>query len=649
MGSVLNIEHDAMYKKARQELDNFRLRIEEERIARERKLEEEAERKRAYEREREAERLRSLKAQEERKRQLIADAERGKKLRAEALARKLAGQDASGKDESGRFQQQSASETYPAVLPALRLAMLPSSIKAVDVRSHFWKLGCVKVTSLGPFWIVVFKSRDQRDRASDLVQNGEHQDRHIRKCRFEAFALDYTVPRDEENELLGRTLRLPKTRDELCDDVFAQIRSKVRDSILREVRGLLDSAAASRAQKSFLKKPENKSSVTDVLKSLPKLVIADPFAAERQQRRKVFDGPVQVGDAETSKPQIRPSSGAKADVRKRRKLQRSDESEIEVPEERTDALAESRRLSRPRAAKARKMATMDDNSSSDFEILSRSESEAENDLKTKAQAIETKDLFSETSALDLIPDESGISLDDRVVPASSDEAEDEAHDETELDIINPTGCARSEPFQKLDPRRKNKFVEADVPVDVVKTAPKNLREEERGIVRRQRRGIEIGNESVNLTRHSLKAQKKAVRFGKSRIHGYGLYAIEAIEEKEYVTEYIGEVIRNSIADVRESRYQRQGMGDSYMFRVSSDAVVDATLHGAPARYVNHSCEPNVDAMIVDVEQQKKIVFYSKRSIAQGEEITYDYKFEFEEDEAKIPCLCGAKTCRKFLN
>lgn len=58
-------------------------------------------------------------------------------------------------------------------------------------------------------------------------------------------------------------------------------------------------------------------------------------------------------------------------------------------------------------------------------------------------------------------------------------------------------------------------------------------------------------------------------------------------------------------------------------------------------------QPNCYAKIINVEGQKKIVIYSKQPIDVNEEITYDYKFPIEED--KIPCLCGATTCRGFLN
>lgn len=50
-----------------------------------------------------------------------------------------------------------------------------------------------------------------------------------------------------------------------------------------------------------------------------------------------------------------------------------------------------------------------------------------------------------------------------------------------------------------------------------------------------------------------------------------------------------------------------------------------------------------------VEGDKRIVIYSKRLIEKGEEITYDYKFNREDEASKIECLCGARNCQKYLN
>ena len=90
-----------------------------------------------------------------------------------------------------------------------------------------------------------------------------------------------------------------------------------------------------------------------------------------------------------------------------------------------------------------------------------------------------------------------------------------------------------------------------------------------------------------------------------------------------------------------------GIGCSYMFRVDSDYIIDATKKGNLARFINHSCDPNCYAKIIPVGTEKRIAIYSKRDIEVNEEITYDYKFPLEDE--KIPCYCGAATCRGTLN
>ena len=66
----------------------------------------------------------------------------------------------------------------------------------------------------------------------------------------------------------------------------------------------------------------------------------------------------------------------------------------------------------------------------------------------------------------------------------------------------------------------------------------------------------------------------------------------AVPADELLIEYVGEVIRLKLADLRELKYDRMGLG-CYMFRVDDEWVVDATLKGGAARFINHSCDPNV--------------------------------------------------------
>lgn len=78
------------------------------------------------------------------------------------------------------------------------------------------------------------------------------------------------------------------------------------------------------------------------------------------------------------------------------------------------------------------------------------------------------------------------------------------------------------------------------------------------------------------------------------------------------------------------------------------SVVDATCAGGVARYINHSCDPNCVAEIINFDKGAKIIIFSNRPISHGEELTYDYQFD-EEDENKIPCLCAAPNCKRWMN
>ncbi|KAL3618427.1 hypothetical protein CASFOL_038748 [Castilleja foliolosa] len=143
----------------------------------------------------------------------------------------------------------------------------------------------------------------------------------------------------------------------------------------------------------------------------------------------------------------------------------------------------------------------------------------------------------------------------------------------------------------------------------------------------------------------LKARKKRLRFQRSKIHDWGLVALEPIEAEDFVIEYVGELIRPSISDIRERHYEKMGIGSSYLFRLDDGYVVDATRRGGIARFINHSCEPNCYTKVISVEGQKKIFIYAKRHISAGEELSYNYKFPLEEK--KIPCNCGSKRVSWF--
>ncbi|XP_064296416.1 histone-lysine N-methyltransferase 2B-like [Phalacrocorax carbo] len=212
---------------------------------------------------------------------------------------------------------------------------------------------------------------------------------------------------------------------------------------------------------------------------------------------------------------------------------------------------------------------------------------------------------------------------------------------------NPSGCARAELYLRKCTFDMFSFL-ASQHRTLPQGPPPRDEEEDEVQLKPTRRATSLELPMAMRFRHLKRTAKEAVGVYRSAIHGRGLFCKRNIEAGEMVIEYSGIVVRSVLTDKREKFYDSKGIG-CYMFRIDDAEVVDATMHGSAARFINHSCEPNCYSRVIHVDGRKRIVIFALRRILRGEELTYDYKFPIEEPAAKLPCNCGAKRCRRFLN
>ncbi|MED6251287.1 hypothetical protein ATANTOWER_027286 [Ataeniobius toweri] len=221
---------------------------------------------------------------------------------------------------------------------------------------------------------------------------------------------------------------------------------------------------------------------------------------------------------------------------------------------------------------------------------------------------------------------------------------DDAEEELPL---NPSGCARAEVYTRKATFDMFNFLESQHRPLPELVGPFDEDEDEFPL-KSSRRATSSELPMAMRFRHLEKISKEAVGVYRSPIHGRGLFCKRNIDAGEMVIEYAGTVIRAVLTDKREKYYDSKGIG-CYMFRIDDFDVVDATMQGNAARFINHSCEPNCYSRVINVDGRKHIVIFALRKIYRGEELTYDYKFPIEDDENKLHCNCGARRCRRYLN
>ncbi|HTD89991.1 MAG TPA: SET domain-containing protein-lysine N-methyltransferase [Burkholderiales bacterium] len=131
----------------------------------------------------------------------------------------------------------------------------------------------------------------------------------------------------------------------------------------------------------------------------------------------------------------------------------------------------------------------------------------------------------------------------------------------------------------------------------------------------------------------------------SGIHGRGVFALSDIPKGTRLIEYLGERMSHKEADRRYGS-AHEGSAHTMLFAANDDVVIDATKWGSSARWINHSCTPNCEA----IEDEGRVFIETRRAVRAGEELGYDYELivegrQTEKLKREHACYCGTRHCR----
>lgn len=125
--------------------------------------------------------------------------------------------------------------------------------------------------------------------------------------------------------------------------------------------------------------------------------------------------------------------------------------------------------------------------------------------------------------------------------------------------------------------------------------------------------------------------------------GRGLAVHENCVAGDFVVEYVGVAVRRQYLDDLFRRYKNERM--LYIMALDNDVYIDARHRGGIARYINHSCEPNCAVHRWKVRGISRACIFATREILEGEELSFDYQWEYKRGRALTKCYCGAEKCR----
>ena len=151
------------------------------------------------------------------------------------------------------------------------------------------------------------------------------------------------------------------------------------------------------------------------------------------------------------------------------------------------------------------------------------------------------------------------------------------------------------------------------------------------------------------TRPAMRNRKAMVR--NSPIHGRGVVARIPIGAGERICEYVGERIDWPEA-LRRHPHDPSQPFHTFYFSVDDESVIDGNVGGNFSRFMNHSCEPNCEAEMIerDGDRDTRIFILALRDIEPGEELVYNYGLSLDERytptlKKQFACHCGSANCR----
>lgn len=135
---------------------------------------------------------------------------------------------------------------------------------------------------------------------------------------------------------------------------------------------------------------------------------------------------------------------------------------------------------------------------------------------------------------------------------------------------------------------------------------------------------------------------------KSNIHSRGVFAKKGIPKGIRIIEYVGEKITKKESERRaeiplQKAKKNIKFGAVYIFELNKRHDIDGNVAYNTARFINHTCEPNCEALLIGGH----IWIVAIRDIKKGEELSYNYGYSFEDYE-RHKCFCNKASCIGYI-